>query len=175
MHSTTRPATAMEVCARSLAIMAEGELADFEQVIHPNAINREAVAEPPACRVAGPAGFLASARWLRSAFANLHWDISDIADNDDVVALRTTMSGHQTGTFVTFDAEGRVAAAMPSRGRMFAVHQTHWLRLRNGLVIEHWADRDDLGLATQCGWVPPSPIYLARMAIHKRQARQQYS
>jgi predicted ester cyclase len=166
-------ATAMEVCTRSLAIMAEGTLADFAQVIHPDAINREADAEPPACRTRGPAAFLASANWLRSAFADLSWSIEDIAGSGDLVAMRTTMSGRQVGTFVTYDADGHAAQAMPSRGRSFAVHQTHWLRLADGLIVEHWADRDDLGLAVACGWVPPSPAYLIRMAVHLRRARRQ--
>jgi len=166
-------ATAMEVCTRSLAIMAEGTLADFAQVIHPDAINREADAEPPACRTRGPAAFLASANWLRSAFADLCWSIEDIAGSDDLVAMRTTMSGRQVGTFVTYDADGHATQAMPSRGRSFAVHQTHWLRLADGLIVEHWADRDDLGLAVACGWVPPSPAYLIRMAVHLRRARRQ--
>jgi predicted ester cyclase len=166
-------ATATEVCTRSLAIMAEGTLADFAEVIHPDAINREAVAEPPACRTRGPAAFLASANWLRSAFAELHWSIEDTAGSDDLVAMRATMSGRQVGTFVTYDADGRAAQAMPSRGRSFAVHQTHWLRLADGLIVEHWADRDDLGLAVACGWVPPSPAYLIRMAVHLRRARRQ--
>jgi len=166
-------AAAIEVCTRSLAIMAEGTLADFAQVIHPDAINREAVAEPPACRTRGPAAYLASADWLRSAFADPRWSIEDTAVTDDLVALRTTMSGRQVGTFVTYDADGRPEQAMPSRGRTFAVHQTHWFRLADGLIVEHWADRDDLGLAVACGWVPPSPAFLIRMAMHLRRARRQ--
>ena len=36
-------------------------------------------------------------------------------------------------------------------------------------MIEHWANRDDLGMAMQLG-VPPRPRYLARMALAKRRA-----
>jgi hypothetical protein len=39
-------------------------------------------------------------------------------------------------------------------------------------VIEHWANRDDIGTATQLGWVPPSPAYLVRMALATRRARR---
>ena len=39
-------------------------------------------------------------------------------------------------------------------------------------MIEHWANRDDLGTAKQLAWVPPTPLYLARMAIAKRRARR---
>ncbi len=44
---------------------------------------------------------------------------------------------------------------MPDHGRVFAVTQSHWFRLRDGLVIEHWANRDDLGMAMQLGWFQP--------------------
>ena len=37
--------------------------------------------------------------------------------------------------------------------------------MRDGLVAEHWAVRDDQGMALQLGWVPPSPWYLLRCAV----------
>jgi hypothetical protein len=36
------------VCVRSLQIMADGDLRDFETMIHPEATNREAAREPAA-------------------------------------------------------------------------------------------------------------------------------
>jgi hypothetical protein len=57
--------------------------------------------------------------------------------------------------------------------RTLAITQTHWFRTRDGQVVEHWANRDDLGMATQLGWVPPTPAYLWRMTRAKRHARRQ--
>jgi hypothetical protein len=48
--------------------------------------------------------------------------------------------------------------------------QSHWFRMRDGRILEHWANRDDLGMARQLGWVPPSPAYLVRMGLAKRRA-----
>ena len=45
----------------------------------------------------------------------------------------------------------------------FAARQTHWITLSDGAVSEHDAVRDDLGMAKQLGWLPPSPVYVARM------------
>jgi hypothetical protein len=39
-------------------------------------------------------------------------------------------------------------------------------------VVEHWANRDDLGLAEQLGWIPPSPAFLLRGAPIKRRLRR---
>jgi len=157
---------------RSIEIMATGGYDDFVEVVHPLATNREAEQEPPACRGQGPAAFFATAEWLRATYADLHWEVHDALEQGDTVAVHCTMSGRHAGVFVTYDAEGRVARALPPTGRAFATTQTHWFRIADGKVIEHWANRDDLGTATQLGWVPPTPAYLIRSARATRRARR---
>ncbi|HEY5986172.1 MAG TPA: hypothetical protein VIV12_07345 [Streptosporangiaceae bacterium] len=49
---------------------------------------------------------------------------------------------------------------------------THWFRTRDGMIAEHWANRDDLAMARQAGWVPPSPRFLLRAALAKRRAQK---
>ena len=83
------------------------------------------------------------------------------------------MSGRHTGPFVAYGPDARPKVAFPATGRAFAVTQTHWFRIADGKVIEHWANRDDLGQAVQLGWVPPTPIYLLRMARAKRKAQRE--
>ena len=160
-----------DFCVRSMKIMASGDLDELTDVVHPEAVNREADAEPPSCRGRGPAAFAATARWLRAAFADLDFEIHEVVADGDLVVAHCTMSGRQTGTFLAYDENGEVAQAFPPRGRTFAITQTHWFRTRDGQVIEHWANRDDLGMATQLGWVPPTPAYLWRMARARRQNR----
>ncbi len=162
-----------ELCVRSVQIMANGTLEDFEAIVHPDARNREDVDEPPASRGRGPAAFYATALWLRDAYAELRWDVHEVVAEGDTVVLHATMSGRQTGTFVGYDANARPAQAFPPTGRRFATTQTHWFRVADGKVIEHWANRDDLGTATQLGWTPPSPLYLVRMLLATRRARRE--
>lgn len=166
------PADLAQLAGRAVLIMAEGELTDFEAVFHPEAHNRESAAEPPACREPGPAGFYATARWLRATYADLRWEIHETAASSDLVAVHTTMSGRQVGTFVVYDENGAVEQAFPATGKSFATTQTHWFRCAEGTVWEHWANRDDLGLAQQLGWVPPTPAYLFRMWRATRAARR---
>jgi hypothetical protein len=45
------------------------------------------------------------------------------------------------------------------------------MRVHEEKIIDHWANRDDQGMAMQAGWVPPSLPYLIRMARALRQAR----
>jgi len=162
-----------ELCIRSVHIMADGTPEDFEAVIYPDARNREAKDEPPATRGRGPAAFYATALWLRDAYSDLRWDVHDIAAEGDLVVVHATMSGRHTGTFVSYGVDARPTRAFPPTGRRFAATQTHWFRVAEGKVVEHWANRDDLGTATQLGWTPPSPPYLARMLLATGRARRE--
>jgi predicted ester cyclase len=163
---------AKALAIRSVRIMADGSIEDFEAVFHPDANNRESLQEPPACRGRGPAAFHATALWLRDAYADLQWEIHDAVVDGDLVVLHATMSGRHTGAFVSYDAEGRPAQAFPPTGKRFATTQSHWFRIADGKVIEHWANRDDLGTSIQLGWTPPSPAYLVRMLLATRAARR---
>lgn len=161
-----------DVALRSIKIMADGVPADFDAVIAPSAINREDAIEPPACRVGGPAGFHAAALWLRGAFADLSHEINHVVAEGELVVVDATMSGRHVGDFLLYDADGRVERAFAPTGKTFAVRQTHWLRLADRMVVEHWAVRDDLGQNLQLGWVPPTPVYLLRCARAARRARR---
>src|SRR6516225_9588966 len=123
------------LCARSIDIMATGSLEDFERVFHPEAVNREAAVEPPAARQPGPAGFCATAQWLRAAFSGLHFEIHEAAEHDDLVVFHVTMSGRHTGDFVTYQPDTAIVdAVMPPTGKAFAITQTHWFRTRGGMI-----------------------------------------
>jgi hypothetical protein len=47
----------------------------------------------------------------------------------------------------------------------------HWFRLVDGAIAEHDAVRDDLGMATQVGWIPPTPAFIVRMLLARRRGR----
>jgi predicted ester cyclase len=162
-----------DLCIRSVQIMINGTPEDFEAIFHPHARNREDVDEPPASRGRGPAAFYATALWLRDAYADLRFDIHDVVVEGDLVAMHATMSGRHTGTFVAYGADARPAQAFPPTGKRFATPQSHWFRVAGGTVIEHWANRDDLGTATQLGWAPPSPLYMLKMFLATRRARRE--
>lgn len=166
----TTPGTVGATAVRSIEIMVDGDLAAFTAVVAPGAVNHESRVEPPACRTGGPAGFHASAVWLRTAFTELAFDIDHVVVEDDLGVVGVTMRGRHTGPFVVHDAAGAVDTVQAPTGKGFAVAQSHWLRVTDGRVTEHWATRDDLGQGFQLGWVPPTPLHLLRCAAAKRRA-----
>ncbi len=162
----------ISVAVRSIHTMADGDRAAFDPLYHPRAVDRENRVQPPSSRVAGPACFYSTALWLRAAFADLHYDIHHAVTDGDLVAVNSTMNGRHSGAWAVYTADGSVDAVFPPTGRTFAMTQSHWFRVHQGRITEHWANRDDLGTARQLGWIPPTPVFLLRMTAAKRRARR---
>lgn len=150
---TTSMTTATALARAQIESMASGTLEDFARLVAPDAHNREAVTEPPAARVPGPDGFYATALWLRGMFSELRWEIHEVVADGDLVAAHTTMSGVHTGRFTKYAPDGTLVVDRPATGRPFATTQSHWFRVADGRIVEHWANRDDLGTATQLGFL----------------------
>jgi predicted ester cyclase len=159
-----------DVAVRSILAMADGDRADFEPLYHPRAVDRENCIQPPSSRVPGADGFYSTALWLRAAFAGLHYDVHHAIADGDLVAVNSTMNGRHVTPWVVYTEDAGIDAVFPPTNKTFAMTQSHWFRVEDGLIIEHWANRDDLGTGRQLGWIPPSPAYLFRMARAKRRA-----
>ena len=149
-----------------------GALADLAECVHPEATNREALAEPPATRGRGPQAFHATGEWLREAFSELTWTTEHSIAENDLVVTYGTMSGRHTGNFVVWTPQETVERVFVATGKAFTVRQAHFQRICDGRVIEHWAVRDDQGMAMQAGWIPPTPAFLFRCARATKKARR---
>ena len=168
--SSAVSADPISIAVRSIHAMADGDRADFDLMYHPHAVDRENRVQPPSSRVPGPAGFYSTALWLRAAFAGLRYDIHHAIADGNLVVVNSTMNGRHTAPWAVYAENGSVDTVFPPTNKPFAMTQSHWFLLEDGRITEHWANRDDLGVARQLGWVPPSPAYLFKMARAKRRA-----
>lgn len=76
-----------------------------------------------------------------------------VAENDWVVA-RCLFSGTHTGVGRHPFVHHGLLAGVPPTGRSFEVQHIHMMRFKDGLIIEHFADRDDIGMIRQLGLIP---------------------
>jgi predicted ester cyclase len=99
--------------------------------------------------MSGPEGMRRTVGWLTDQFPDLHMTIEALVAQGDVVACRVLSTGTNLG---------RLNGVMPPTGRQFSAHQTHWFRVEEGRLAEHWATREDLPTMIQLGVIAaPGP------------------
>lgn len=172
MSATLSSADLASIAERAIRATLGGSLADLTALVHPAAVNREAIAEPPRTRGTGPAAFYATGEWIRAGFSDLVWTTETEAVDGDLTVIFGTLSGRHTGDFVVWTPDGSVERAFVATGKTFTVRQAHFQRVVDGLVVEHWAVRDDQGMAMQLGWIPPTPAFLFRCHRATKRARR---
>ncbi len=93
---------------------------------------------------------------IRWTFPDEHSVIDDLVAVGDAVVVRQTVTGTHTGVG-RLPVMGGLLVGAPPTGRGFKVQTIHWWTLRDGLIVEHWANRDDVGMLQQLGLLPASP------------------
>ena len=96
--------------------------------------------EPGAVR--GPEHMRNVVAWLVDQFPDVAMNIEAIASEHDLVAVRVMSEGTNLG---------KLNGVIPPTGKRFAARQSHWYRVQNNKLAEHWAIRDDLTTMMQLG------------------------
>jgi predicted ester cyclase len=100
----------------------------------------------------GPQNWLDVLERLAASFPDISWRVLRTLEQGDQVWVETAMSGTHEHPFF----------GHAPTGRRFEVRQVHMLRLADGLIREHSAVRDDLGILVQLGLVDsPTPAQSA--------------
>jgi predicted ester cyclase len=153
---------ATELARLAFRALETGDADLSRQVLTEDHVNHMAADEPPACREPGAPGFLATSAWLRLAFSELGFEVLDVVASDDQVVSHVRMTGVHTGPFVVFPPGGK-PQVFPATGRRFSVRQFHLFHLADGRLADHIAVRDDLGMMTQFGFIPPRAATAMRL------------
>jgi lactoylglutathione lyase len=113
----------------------------------------EFVAEDLVQHAAGPQG----REGLRQTLATLDIDLDHptatihrVVAQDDLVVVHLTMHGRHVSSSMP------LLAAVPPTENAIAWDFIHIWRVADGLIVEHWACRDDVGLLAQVGGWPQS-------------------
>jgi predicted ester cyclase len=134
------------IAHQSFRLIENGDVELAEQIIATGFVNDEAVDDPDDVdrQLHGPAGFLATSRWLRDAFSDLRFELQETVAEGDTVMAAAVMTGRHTGPF----------NGIAPTGRPIAHKQVHIFTIADGQISHHRAVRDDLGLLLQLGWRP---------------------
>lgn len=132
-----------QVVLDSFRVLETGDAVAADRIIAPDFVNREADDDPdrPDRGLRGPAGLIATSRWLSETFSDLRFDPHEVIAEDESVVVVATMTGTHSGTL----------HGLPPTRKRFQQRQFHLYRMRDGQIIEHLALRDDLGLLQQLG------------------------
>ena len=96
--------------------------------------------------VDGPEATQETAKWLLAQFPDLCMTVEALVAEEDTVAVRVLSEGTNLG---------KLNGVMPPTGKRFTARQSHWFRVKDGKLAEHWATREDLPAMLQLGVVQP--------------------
>ena len=80
-----------------------------------------------------------------------------MAEGDWVVA-RCMFSGTHKGVGQNPFVHEGLLAGVPPTGKSFKTDHVHIFRMEDGLIVEHWAAHNDVGMARQLGLLPEEAI-----------------
>ena len=80
-------------------------------------------------------------RMFEGAFPDFRYEVEDMVDEGDKVAVRDVFTGTHEGNFM----------GIPATGNHVTMQTIHIFRFEDGRMAEHWAVRDDLGMMRQLG------------------------
>jgi steroid delta-isomerase-like uncharacterized protein len=79
-----------------------------------------------------------------AGLSDARFTIDDLIAEGDQVAARLTTAATHSGEFMK----------MPASGKRYEIEEIHWFRLRDGKVVEHWHQFDQMGMMQQLGAMP---------------------
>ncbi|CAN5140557.1 hypothetical protein BH10PSE13_BH10PSE13_26090 [soil metagenome] len=93
-----------------------------------------------------------------ATFPDFHSEIFDLMAMEDKVVTRIMNTGTHKGVGKV-PVNGGLLVGVPPTNKRFKVQAIHWWTLKDGLIVEHRASRDDIGMMQQLGLLPMSPRY----------------
>ena len=99
----------------------------------------------------GRAGMQRVFEALFSTFPDFRYEILEATGEGDRVVCKVMMTGTHRGQPTLQEAFGGMLTGVAPTGRRVEVLQFHSFRIRDALICEHAAVRDDLGMCLQLG------------------------
>ena len=95
----------------------------------------------------GPADFKKFITMVRSAFPDIQYKVEDMANDGDILAVRTSFTGTNTGSL----------RGMPPTGKRVAMQEALFYRFEGDKIVEVWQFLNQMAMLQQLGLAPPAP------------------
>jgi steroid delta-isomerase-like uncharacterized protein len=105
-------------------------------------------------RPVGREGFRLVLEDIYGTFPDERYEIQEMIAQGDSVVVRCKVSGTHRGTGKR-PVNGGMLVGVPPTGKHYEVQHIHWLKLRDGKIVDHYATRDDISMMRQLGLIPP--------------------
>jgi steroid delta-isomerase-like uncharacterized protein len=121
-------------------VMSEGKIETIDDLCAPDYIEND-----PLPGTSGDlAGLKDSITQIRAAFPDMQVTPDDLIEEDDRLAVRSTMRATHEGDFM----------GIPASGKKVEVSNYDFVRFEDGMAVEHWGVIDSAALMEQIGAVP---------------------
>ena len=146
----TKEESSIRIVIQALEALNTGNVSKVHEFISPQYFNHESQMDPVRSKLRGPQEFIDTAKNLRSAFADLHYEEQETVASEDKVISIVIVTGKHVGNFF---------GIAPPTGNDISYQAVHIHRISNdGKIVEHKAIRDDLTFMMKLGIVGPSSI-----------------
>ena len=86
-------------------------------------------------------------------FPDWRAEILEMLAEKDSVVVRLNVSGTHRG-IGRFPVNGGMLIGVEPTGESFEVQHIHWYKMRDGEIVDHYANRDDVEMMRQLGLLP---------------------
>jgi predicted ester cyclase len=135
--------TARALVMKFVDAMGRGDIDGAAACMADDLVNHAAIPQAQ-----GRAGFRTIGQKVWKAFPDIKHRVDDLLVDGDKVVVRMTVSGTHTGPLEF------VNTPLAATGKPFTTTHIHIYRVAGDAIVEHWAERDDLGMLRQLGALP---------------------
>ena len=100
---------------------------------------------------------------IKTTFPDWSFTIQDIVAQGHTVAVRCRFRGTHEGTG-QLPVNGGLMIGVPPTHKQMDVQHIHWFVVKEGLIAEHWASRDDIAMMQQLGLLPETKFDFSKLA-----------
>lgn len=137
-----------------------GDLAIIDESVAPDGVDRQHPNEPSFAQHLKEVVVA-----MRTAFPDLHFDVTEIIGEGDWVACYSVMTGTNTGELRRpLMLPPQAPPSLPATGRSVRVPHMHMIKFQNGKSVELLHLMDTMAMAGQLGLMPAGGAQPARAA-----------